>query len=445
MARLATDADFNKDDRAIEMKIEIYFDEADPLVVTTDNYLIDAELLEESGSDDDWLLGAVSANEISINLYSEDSIFNPNNKEGPYYGKIDTGIIIKPFIRPIVDGEEIEWIELGVFEVSEWQASITGVTAMITANDTMQDFFNADKLELQVSRDISYKQLYEGAFGIYSRPIRVSEYLDTKRIPWAFMEETNAKFVQHVAIATACIVNAARDGVVAVKHISEYSTLRASISDENQIVDADSMQSISKQFKGCAVYYSSPQLTSNTKLLEIRKLKVPVGMNTHEKFTFSASNMYQITNIVVEAEQRVTVQGYYATPNNIVLLTYNTGSTEAEVDITVYGTHLEHVEVTLKDEETAGNILEVRNNYIQTEALGTEFKQTLDKVIDSKVPELTVQIRGNPLLQIGDKLRVQSSRYKLDYIGNIKRSVLRYDGGLSGSVVLVDSSLLGGV
>lgn len=265
------------------------------------------------------------------------------------------------------------------------------------------------------------------------------------------METTNAQFVQKVTIAANSIANVARDGIFTVKHISEYAALRAILTEDDQLVSADSMQSISKQFKGSSIYYSSPQLSANAKLLELKKIKVPPGMKQHEKLSFNVSNMYQITNIVVDGPQRVSVQAYHATPNTIVLTTYNTSATEVEADIIVYGYHLEHIEVILKDEDVSGNILEIRNNYIQTETLGLAFKELLDKVVDSggltnRVPELTVQTRGNPLIQVGAKIRVVSNKYKLDYTGHVKRSILRYDeGGLSGTMVLINADLVGGV
>ena len=48
--RVITDADFDNISRYLSLKLEIFFDTV-PLVVTKENYLIDASWLEEAGTD----------------------------------------------------------------------------------------------------------------------------------------------------------------------------------------------------------------------------------------------------------------------------------------------------------------------------------------------------------------------------------------------------------
>ena len=66
----------------------------------------------------------------------------------------------------------------------------------------------------------------------------------------------------------------------------------------------------------------------------------------------------------------------------------------------------------------------------------------LEAFVNSDMPTLTLQVRGNPLLNIGEKLRVQSDKYNLDFTGIIQRINYRYEGFLSCEITLLNSSIL---
>ena len=442
-----TDADFNKDSRSVLMKVDIYFDGRDrpPLTVTREDYLLSTSIAEESGADSEWPLGEVSANEMMIELYNEDGLFSPTDTAAAYHGKIKVGLLLIPSI--IVEDEEIdEWLQLGEYFVTDWQASITGVTASVSATDTIQDFYEAEDLELPVVKDVDYKTFYEAIFSMYGKPINVSSYFTGQNIPWTYMENDNMDLLQQVtkSVFGVCIVD--RDGVTSVKHISEFSSLRATITDDDQVISVDSKQSISKQYKGVKLDYSKTQLSENVSLLTLRKIEVEPGTQLHEKFKFSVSNMYQVTNIVVEApDKAVSVTSYFASPNSITVTTFNSSPTKQEVTITLYGVALEHIQQTLGDDESVGNILNIKNNYIQETTRATAFKQIISAAVVQALPELSVAIIGNPLLKIGDKIRVVSERYKLDYTGIIKQHIIRYDGGLKGDLVLIHEDVFSGI
>ena len=92
-SRASVEADYNSQDRCIVWKLDIYFDgiNKEPLSITRDNYLIDADLLEEASADSKDPFGSVSSNELSFSLYNENGMFSPTVATGEYYGKIKTG------------------------------------------------------------------------------------------------------------------------------------------------------------------------------------------------------------------------------------------------------------------------------------------------------------------------------------------------------------------
>ena len=242
MTRIANDNDFNQAGRGVLMKIEIYFNGPDqtPLVVTRDNYLLSSTLLEEAGTESDWPLGQVSSNEATFVLYNKDGMFNPANASGPYYEKIKTKVKVIPYFKPKTDEVE-EWIQMGEYFVTDWLAAITGVTASVTINDKVVDIIADKDMEIPVVKNTTFKAFYEAIFDYFGLTSEVSNYFNTS-LPWAFADTSNISVLQDLAIASFGICTSNRVGNMAVKHISESTTVRAILTDGDQVKTADAAQ-----------------------------------------------------------------------------------------------------------------------------------------------------------------------------------------------------------
>ena len=106
----------------------------------------------------------------------------------------------------------------------------------------------------------------------------------------------------------------------------------------------------------------------------------------------------------------------------------------------VYGVAVDFVQAILADSTT--NVLKVKNRYIQNTEYAYKYKNILEAFVNSDMPTLTLQVRGNPLLNVGDKIRVQSARYNLDFTGVLQRINYKYVGSLSCEITLLNSSIL---
>ena len=115
-------------------------------------------------------------------------------------------------------------------------------------------------------------------------------------------------------------------------------------------------------------------------------------------------------------------------------------STQTTSDLAVYGIAVDFVQSILTD--STPNVLKVTNRYIQTTDYAKQYKAMLDACISSDMPTLTLQVRGNPLLNIGDKIRVQSAKYNLDFTGILQRVKYNYIGSLSCEITLLNSDIL---
>ena len=71
-----------------------------------------------------------------------------------------------------------------------------------------------------------------------------------------------------------------------------------------------------------------------------------------------------------------------------------------------------------------------------------EILKYAEDYVKASVPTLEVTVRGNPNLQLGDKIVIESDFYKISYTGIIVKAEYKYIGNLSSVLTLIDASAL---
>ena len=441
--RDATDEDFNAHSRCILLKLDIFFDglQNDPLTVTREDYLIDADILDEAGAEDNNPLGAISANELSFSLYNENGIFSPTNTNGPYYGKIKVNVPIIPYMKPDMDdGTEVNWIKMGVYYVSDWNATVTGAAASITAGDKIQQTLMEPSPIIPVGLNKTQAAFFQEVFDALGYAAKISQDLNATLL-YTFTEGEQKKFLQEMLQGAIAYCTCNKNGDIVIEPLDSTRPLRATLTDADQIISVDAEQSIVKTYGGVELTYVLPQLTEAIQLLEIKEANVPAGIFTHNKVALSKGPAKVITNVCAITESKeVAIIDYVNSPWDITLITKNESTTKATSDLAVYGIAVDFVETILTD--NVSNVLKVKNRYIQSTEYATKYKEILEAFVNSDMPTLTLQVRGNPLLNVGDKIRVQSERYNLDFTGVLKRINYKYIGSLSCEITLLNSDIL---
>lgn len=441
--RDATDEDFNAHSRCILLKLDIFFDglQNDPLTVTREDYLIDADILDEAGAEDNNPLGAISANELSFSLYNEDGIFSPTNANGPYYGKIKVNVPIIPYMKPDMnDGTEVNWIKMGVYYVSDWNATVTGAAASITAGDKIQQVLMEPSPVIPVGLNKTQADFFQEVFDALGYAASISKDLNAILL-YTFTEGEQKKFLQEMLQGAIAYCTCDKNGDIVVEPLDSTRPLRATITDADQIISVDAEQSIVKTYGGVELTYVLPQLTEAIQLLEIKEANVPAGIFTHNKVALSKGPAKVITNVYAITENKeVAIIDYVNSPWDITLITKNESTTQATSDLAVYGIAVDFVETILTD--NVSNVLKVKNRYIQSTEYASKYKEILEAFVNSDMPTLTLQVRGNPLLNVGDKICVQSEKYNLDFTGVLQRINYKYAGSLSCEITLLNSAIL---
>ena len=458
--RVPTEQDYNAESREIEFCVDIYFNglNSNPLRVTRDNYLMDLDLLDEACADGDTFVGVPSANEVSFNLYSEDGIFNPNNIHGAYYRKIGLGMCLSELARfthselatktqdevkhsGLVD-EPFEWEPLGVFYVTDWVTDLTGINVSVTGTDLLVNLFTSEKVRLPILTEYPMEDLITDFFTANGQSVTIVGDF-TRNLPFAYINKDNNKFLQEFANGALAFIYSNHSGSFVVQSIDTILPVSHTLTDHDQIISINAKQSIVNSYDGITVVCEKPQLSKEISLLQNRAQAI------EEEETliisnqgFSSTPLYALSHVEVQSDADCEVTDISSSVFDISYKLVNNTALATNVNINFFGYIVEKLPITYSDETS--NMLKIDNDYVQSEDYALHIKDLLTAYIRLPIPVLEVTTRGNPKYQPGDKVRIYSEKYGVDFTGWLIRQHFTYDGGLKCTITVLNSGIIGG-
>ena len=446
MALKTTDDNYNASTRYLEQKAIIYFSSSNILEITRDNYLVTSSVLEEahaqSGSAP---FGGVTSNELSLELLNEGGIFSPTNNKSPYYGLMKKGIKIELFIRPVVESEnedeQYEWDPLGVYYITDWQAKVTGLIATITANDKLYKAFSKDLTALPISRNKTQKEFYEYIFDNLGLQGDIDKTLNTL-IRYAYIDRSTKELLSMLNMSALADCFCKHDGTLKVQHLTNIPALRATITDNDQVLSVKIEQSLDYDYDGVNLVYNLPQESNVQCVLSLKDMIIPKGISKRNNVSLTGTPLLKLCYSILSGV-KAHISSIEATPVSVNFSIDNPEVETEDCTIDIYGTLLVNNEITLGKE--VENCLVINNLYIQESAYANIVYNYLNAYIRNLLPILKLEVRGNPKLELGDVIQVDSDKYNLHYKGLLIRQTFDYDGSLKSTITLLNTSILGGV
>ena len=431
------DSYYNASTRALEVEVDIYFT-AVPLTVKQDSYLMGISFLEELGSSSETNpIGDPSSNELNLTLYNDKGLFSPSNSSSPYYGLMKAGLKVVARIKPI---KSSLWDTLGTYYVSEWIASITGLQSEVTCYDKMVNAFAATPKRIEVIKDATYVD----AFKYLANAIELDAVVDDSirgSLSWWYVSGGVQNTFTLMSSASMSSIIIDRDNKLNVSNYTNPREIRAVLTDADQILSAEIPRSISNSFDGLVMFTNNTQLTITKQLLTIPNYLIDTSQAGNKAILFTATPVVLVEDVMVSTtlDDKLNVDYSYSA-DSISIDATNNAVAKKEGSLIVNGKSIEAV----KEAYTSSGVtpLSFDNLYAQTDAQMLLIKLMLDKFVAESLPSVSVKVRGNPGLHIGDKITVKSAKYNLDFTGIIQRADYTYTGYLSATLVLINSKML---
>jgi len=430
-------SDFNAATRVVHGRVKIYFDglNEDPVIASQDTYLVDFEVIEELSAETKNPFGAIAANESSFTLLNQNNIFTATNTSGLYYGKIKVGV---PVIYEVcIEGKP--WIPLGLHFVSDWKAKLGSITADVSCIDALHNFLTLAVPSMQLQTVVNYTQYFEYAFSAYNINVEINASL-TNLLQYALpFGSSTPDFMQELLNASLCYLRINRYGEYVLDTYYRNTNV-ATFTDSDQIKDIELTQSIIKNYDGVSLTYGLPSLNSNVEVLSTSELNIPAGDYTTSNLKFS-DIVASVSGITLHTDGVVpTIVGYTADNTSVNLSTSLVGTEAKSCSLTVLGSTITFLMNEITD--NTSNMLKLENRYIQSKAYAEEYKELLNAFISTDVPEIILDTRGQPLIELGDTITVNSTKLNTVFIGLVKRQKFTYNGAFSSEVTLLNREAL---
>lgn len=436
-----THADFNAISRQLFMKLDIYFD-ATPLTVTRDNFLVDLGILEDTGVAVANPLGAISANELAFKLFNTDGIFAPTNVNSPYYGKILVGVKIVPYIS----ADTIDWLQMGVYYVSNWNTTLTSSTVSVTAHNNIRKVLNGKRPHYPVRNKVPFDTFFQSVFEAMGQQLKIIDSIP-EEVEWAYIKEAPKSYLSEMAKGAIAICTTNRYGENILRSWKFDAQRAVFITDSDQIKTINLRQSVLKTHEGVELTWTLPVPTLQEEIQRITELWIPSGRTTFGPFNFSKIPVRFITWMAINTQTSkeikpwlIQVESFSSTTEEFTFTVFNHGEA-LEATAICYGMAVDLLDSVLTD--NTETLLKVKNTYIQSPSAAETYKRRLNHFVGSQMPTIELEIRGNALLNIGDSVIAYSEMYDFAFAGIIQKMDYNYNGGLSCKMTLLNAEITG--
>jgi hypothetical protein len=415
-------------------------------IVFTDADIQYATLLDEASSESRNPVGTLTSNELTFDLNNEDGWFTITNN-GPLSGLIKPGLKVRMHTGILLPDGNFEFAAWGIFYVTDWYAPSSDLKATITANDKLLKLMGKPAQNRLPAKNVSLKGLFERLF--ISIGLTPSEYeIDatlTRVMPVCWMPAgTVGDVLQAYATAGLCAVYIDTDDKIRVVDILVTGVSTATLTEANQLVSFDNPQSFSNIYSSVNVVYKVPRLSDVTEIIRIENVAVATGGVLLSKIPFSSPVGNISYMMLLEAiNSKITSITYGVQAADVSIS--NTGTSTENVTLVIYGQSIigDGATVTTIDTELytlwPDKVLEISSDFIQTESEAMAHADNLIKLAADPQAFYSLQVRGNPAIELMDTLTIQSAnsiKTAQDLIGVVIRQQLTYDGGLEGTLLL---------
>lgn len=450
-SRVAINESFNADERSVEMQLKIYFEDG-PLTITGEDYLMSLSILEELSGDTTGIFSTLVSNELSFTLYNETDIFTPANNKSPYYGKIETGLKIEVYIREAIQQQSFQCI--GTYFVTDWKSSQASRTVDVVCHDRLYILMRGEPMYTQIRYNVPVGGFLEEIFthlGLTSTEYTIEKSLYNVNIPYAYVLNGEiADTLDELMKAYLFYIIVDREGRLSAKDARIFTDPILRLTDEDQILDCGVQKSLLGSYSSVSVECRTIEPITGATLLSTSQ-EVPTGGATVR----DSNREGIITSIdyvsVDSSYDRVSIGEVSYDASNLSVQLTNSGATTASTNVKVIGSQLG---VSLKTDYKKTNpqqyarigerILNVQGTYINSKVIADTLLSRMYSFISNTSPYVELSIRGNPAIQLGDVVQIDSSHDNIHLKGLVWSQSFDYDGGLTCKLTCIDTTALGG-
>jgi hypothetical protein len=411
-------------------------------LVLTDAELVDYDVLEEVTYNEALPYGGVSSNEYTFAVDNLSYMFTPANDKGPLFGLLAPGVGVKSFYGLEIEPEVFEYVPLGVYFVSEWNAPSQGVQATITSYDLLFDLQEESVPMLRMQENTTIAELLLALFeglGLAREQYEVDSNIND-RIPYGFIPEGNVgAALAPLCEAGICRVCVNRFGVVRATRGIPTKEAVLTWDDVNQVMEIENPEKFNAIYGKVTVAVNIPSLRRTSDLATINEIEVNSGDTFFERASYSKAPVLSIDSVSVRGGTGTRTKEIAYGTNNIDITLENGSKKSETVGVFVQGVYCSFVsrEVSgLTPGATSKKVLPIKNQLIQTEIHAMKLIQAIAPAVADSFAYFELVTRGDPRVEVGDVLKIKAPSANIpDQYIEVYRASHSYDGAIEGRIV----------
>jgi hypothetical protein len=396
-----------------------------------------------SSSNDEQPYGIVTCNTATFVFDNLGGKYTLDNKDSIYYKKLIAGAkLILNYKIQLPNGTWYYFPDV-VYYANSWKSSTSDSTATLTCYDTMSLYKDLEVPAFPLQRNITVYKAFELLFnimGIQSSMYSIDTSLTDKISYFWKLGKNFQEQLCNLAKASLTNVFATSDGIIHVMSVIKRQEPVLTIKDNDLIVSTSASPTYYDTYSSCRMTYKKVQSLDQTELYKNDTLSLQPGVTNLTGLLFTASPVATVIAVTVTGGTSVTILSVDCTSENFnVTLSNNTNETQT-VTLYAYGTVLktEDAVVTANSpvKSASVNILDLDMPYILSMELVQLYAKKIINNYNGSYTNMTIEIRGMPILQLYDKIEVSSASSKILKEFRIKQIETSFDTGLTGSIVV---------
>ena len=395
--------------------------------------IVDLALCEEISADSDNPLGTVSSNECTVHFNNINKWFAPRHNTSPLYNMLLDGLVFEPYIGVEITSGTYEYVPLGQFFSGDWIAPSEETEATIVGYDRLYNLLSKEVPEISITLNTTVYDMFVALFTAMS----VSDYdVDaalTQTMSWGWIPKgCFGDILNELTMAACCSAYLSKMDKLTVKSPLSTAASVCTFTDELQIAKLNNAQLNRKTYASVNVNYAIPTVNASELLVELTDVSIPVGTTTLKNIAFSDGPIASVSDVIIYKTEQAEIINFTWSPWSATL---EITSTAVEtVTIAIYGHKIVNAEaVVTQDTDTSdGRTLNIGSNLIQSSSVAESYATALLSLVNDPSSEVTVEVRGNPALELLDTVTLLDDTGKFPQSDVIVfRSVLTFDGGLT--------------
>lgn len=400
--------------------------------------LLELSLLEEREASQGTLpVGNISANEIVVKLNNSSRKFDADNSSSPLFQLLKPNRRIRAWIGAELADGSVEYVPVGLFWSLDWQASEETVEASVVGRDRLERLRKTTYQGGPVQQNTTIYDMAVAVLqdaGLAAGQYSVDTALQDKTVPYGWLNPmSHREALRIIAEAGLAVVFADRDGAIQVKAwsggLGGSSVLTITSDDYFRVANPMRLENVANEVV-VTTEPRGPAAAAEEVYRSNETISIPAGESVTVTAEYTDPPVIEATASLEGhgVDTSITAVTYYGWGAEVTIT--NAGAADDTATLVINGKPLSirgRQRATAKDadSQTDQGVLRYEypgNHLIQTETIARDIAHTLLASAKDSRRDLEVHWRGNPALELGDRITVGSADYhvirqELDWTG----------------------------